>query len=123
LLTAAETQKIDIKNDVPVRRHSSGLPIDTIVTCVLPITIDTPSNRSAMPTADRSTWTPTASFANSVFAWANNVSSGKVGNDSVGRVWNEIADSPPTQGGFYEFATQDSQTEIKLIDRTNSSSS
>ena len=33
------------------------------VNCVLPGTIDTPSNRSAMPKADRSAWTPPAAIA------------------------------------------------------------
>jgi len=33
------------------------------VNCVMPGTIDTPSNRSAMPKADRSAWTPPAAIA------------------------------------------------------------
>ncbi|HEY8150434.1 MAG TPA: NAD-dependent oxidoreductase, partial [Vicinamibacteria bacterium] len=31
--------------------------------CVLPVTIDTPANRKAMPNADASRWTPPASIA------------------------------------------------------------
>lgn len=36
----------------------SGLPIDSNVVAILPITLDTPMNRKWMPKADFSTWTP-----------------------------------------------------------------
>jgi dihydropteridine reductase len=38
--------------------ESSGLPSGSRVLCVLPVTLDTPANRSAMPKADFTSWTP-----------------------------------------------------------------
>lgn len=35
----------------------SGLPSNSLVACILPITLDTPMNRKWMPKADTSTWT------------------------------------------------------------------
>lgn len=37
---------------------NSGLPENSLVVAVLPITLDTPMNRKWMPNADFSTWTP-----------------------------------------------------------------
>lgn len=36
----------------------SGLPSNSLITCILPVTLDTPMNRKWMPKADTSTWTP-----------------------------------------------------------------
>lgn len=36
----------------------SGLPTDSVVVSILPITLDTPMNRKWMPKADFTTWTP-----------------------------------------------------------------
>lgn len=36
----------------------SGLPADSLVASILPVTLDTPMNRKWMPKADTSTWTP-----------------------------------------------------------------
>lgn len=36
----------------------SGLPKDSLVAAVLPVTLDTPMNRKWMADADTSTWTP-----------------------------------------------------------------
>lgn len=36
----------------------SGMPADSLVVSILPITLDTPMNRKWMPNADFSTWTP-----------------------------------------------------------------
>lgn len=38
--------------------NKSGLPADSLVVSILPITLDTPMNRKWMPDADFSTWTP-----------------------------------------------------------------
>lgn len=38
--------------------EKSGLPKDSLVVSILPITLDTPMNRKWMPQADRSSWTP-----------------------------------------------------------------
>lgn len=40
------------------------------VASLLPVTIDTPSNRSGMPDADTSTWTPPKFIAETVLGWA-----------------------------------------------------
>lgn len=37
---------------------NSGLPENSLVVAILPITLDTPMNRKWMPKADFSTWTP-----------------------------------------------------------------
>lgn len=39
-------------------KKESGLPKDTLVVAVLPVTLDTPMNRKWMPKADFSSWTP-----------------------------------------------------------------
>lgn len=38
--------------------EGSGLPKDSLVATILPITLDTPMNRKWMPDADTSAWTP-----------------------------------------------------------------
>lgn len=38
--------------------EKSGLPENSLVVSILPITLDTPMNRKWMPNADHSTWTP-----------------------------------------------------------------
>lgn len=38
--------------------ENSGLPANSLVISILPITLDTPMNRKWMPKADFSTWTP-----------------------------------------------------------------
>lgn len=43
--------------------EKSGLPEDSLVVSILPITLDTPMNRKWMPTADFSTWTPLSFIA------------------------------------------------------------
>lgn len=41
----------------------SGMPANSMVASILPITLDTPMNRKWMPSADFSTWTPLAFIA------------------------------------------------------------
>jgi len=48
----------------------SGLPHGTHVLAILPITLDTPSNRRDMPSADFSSWTPMPEVAQKIVAWA-----------------------------------------------------
>lgn len=48
-------------------QEKSGLPDDSLVVSILPITLDTPMNRKWMPNADFSTWTPTDFLAEYVF--------------------------------------------------------
>jgi len=49
----------------------SGLPENTSVVCILPVTLDTPGNRTAMPNADHSAWTPTQVLAEKIFDWSS----------------------------------------------------
>lgn len=38
--------------------EGGGLPAQSLVASILPVTLDTPMNRKWMPKADTSTWTP-----------------------------------------------------------------
>lgn len=46
------------------------IPPNASVLTILPSTLDTPANRSAMPDADRSTWTPLDDVARQIVAWS-----------------------------------------------------
>eukprot|EP01112_Ceratiomyxa_fruticulosa_P011013 TRINITY_DN2954_c0_g1_i3.p1 TRINITY_DN2954_c0_g1~~TRINITY_DN2954_c0_g1_i3.p1 ORF type:complete len:271 (+),score=67.95 TRINITY_DN2954_c0_g1_i3:348-1160(+) len=48
----------------------SGLPHDSVVLGVLPITLDTPQNRAGMPGANFDEWTPLSEVSNKIFQWA-----------------------------------------------------
>jgi len=49
----------------------NGLPKKVTVIGIVPIMLDTASNRSAMPGADTSTWTPLPEVANKILEWSN----------------------------------------------------
>lgn len=49
----------------------SGLPKDSTVLAILPITLDTPMNRKFMPKADFSSWTSTEYVAELMHGWAD----------------------------------------------------
>eukprot|EP00002_Diphylleia_rotans_P007817 TRINITY_DN17485_c0_g1_i1.p1 TRINITY_DN17485_c0_g1~~TRINITY_DN17485_c0_g1_i1.p1 ORF type:complete len:231 (+),score=55.68 TRINITY_DN17485_c0_g1_i1:59-751(+) len=49
----------------------SNFPQGTRAVAILPLTLDTPSNRAAMPTADYSTWTPVDDIANKLVSWSD----------------------------------------------------
>nr|AGU68153.1 6,7-dihydropteridine reductase [Crithidia acanthocephali] len=49
----------------------STIPQNATVLTILPSTLDTLSNRSAMPDADRSSWTPLDDVARQILAWSN----------------------------------------------------
>jgi len=49
----------------------SGLPDDSLVVAILPITLDTPMNRKWMPNGDFSSWTPLEFIADSFIKWTN----------------------------------------------------
>ncbi|KAG0244837.1 dihydropteridine reductase-like protein [Mortierella sp. GBAus27b] len=53
----------------------SGLPADAKVDAILPVTLDTPMNRSGMPGADFSSWTPCSDVADQIFKWSDNIDS------------------------------------------------
>ncbi|CAI8029476.1 Dihydropteridine reductase [Geodia barretti] len=48
----------------------SGLPTNTSVLAILPITLDTPGNRKGMANADFSQWTPLQYLADVLVGWA-----------------------------------------------------
>ena len=64
------------------------------VNAILPLTIDTPSNRSAMPDADFSTWTSAGDIAAAIVGWAG-------------------GHSPPRNGSFVQMVTQNSRTSFE----------
>lgn len=47
----------------------SGLPAKSKVCAILPVTLDTPANRAAMPKADFSSWTPCSTVAEEIGKW------------------------------------------------------
>ncbi|CAJ0608150.1 unnamed protein product, partial [Cylicocyclus nassatus] len=47
----------------------SGLPVNSCVLALLPITLDTPMNRKWMPKADHSSWTPMPWIAERLLEW------------------------------------------------------
>ncbi|CAB3404074.1 unnamed protein product [Caenorhabditis bovis] len=53
----------------------SGLPDDSTVVAILPITLDTPMNRKWMPKADHSSWTPLTYIAENFHKWTTDTSS------------------------------------------------
>ncbi|KAI4499338.1 hypothetical protein M0802_005598 [Mischocyttarus mexicanus] len=50
----------------------SGLPEGSIVSAILPVTLDTPMNRKWMPKADKSTWTPLEFVSDLFWKWSQN---------------------------------------------------
>ena len=61
---------------------------------ILPITLDTPNNRSAMPDADTSTWTPLSFIADTVLGWT---------------------EKAPAQGGLYKVVTENNETQLVKV--------
>lgn len=72
----------------------SGLPDNSLVVSILPITLDTPMNRKWMPKADFATWTPLEFVAELFHTWIQNPS---------GR---------PTNGSLLQLVTKESKTEL-----------
>lgn len=72
----------------------SGLPDNSLVISILPITLDTPMNRKWMPNADFSTWTPLEFVAELFYTWIQNPS---------GR---------PASGSLLQLVTKESKTEL-----------
>ncbi|KAF7265699.1 hypothetical protein GWI33_020782 [Rhynchophorus ferrugineus] len=59
---------------------NSGLPANSTVLAILPITLDTPMNRKWMPNADFSTWTPLEFLAQLFINWSKNQERPKSGS-------------------------------------------
>uniref|UniRef100_U5ESB9 Dihydropteridine reductase n=1 Tax=Corethrella appendiculata TaxID=1370023 RepID=U5ESB9_9DIPT len=78
--------------------ENSGLPDNSLVVAILPVTLDTPMNRKWMPNADTSTWTPLEFVAEQFMNWT-------------------LGKNRPTNGSLVKLITKDSKTE--LIEATN----
>jgi len=74
----------------------SGLPDDSLVVSILPITLDTPMNRKWMPNADFSTWTPLEFIA------------------ELFHTWIQSPTNRPTNGSLLQLVTKDSKTELVI---------
>ncbi|CAI2347275.1 unnamed protein product [Caenorhabditis sp. 36 PRJEB53466] len=55
--------------------ENSGLPQDSSVLTILPITLDTAMNRKWMPNADHSSWTPLSHISELLYKWTVDVES------------------------------------------------
>ncbi|XP_015113328.1 dihydropteridine reductase [Diachasma alloeum] len=71
----------------------SGLPENSLVTAILPVTLDTPMNRKWMPKADTSTWTPLDFISDLFWKWSQN-------------------EERPKSGELLQLITKDNKTEI-----------
>jgi len=69
--------------------ENSGLPKGVNTVAVLPITLDTPSNRSAMPGANFSDWTPVSEIAREFLAWIGEMKPNAFKNGSLVEVKTE----------------------------------
>ena len=49
------------------------MPAGSCTLAVLPVTLDTPGNREAMPSADFSSWTPPSVLAQNIVQWSETV--------------------------------------------------
>ena len=78
--------------------EKSGLPGESCVACILPVTLDTPMNRKWMAKADFSTWTPLKFVAELFYAW-----SFKVGDR-------------PASGSLVKIVTKDSVTSTSIAE-------
>uniref|UniRef100_A0A1I8PND6 Dihydropteridine reductase n=1 Tax=Stomoxys calcitrans TaxID=35570 RepID=A0A1I8PND6_STOCA len=73
----------------------SGMPTDSLVVSILPVTLDTPMNRKWMPKADFTTWTTLTEVAELFHKWTKGV-------------------ERPKSGSLLQLITKDSKT--KLVD-------
>lgn len=74
----------------------SGLPDNSLVVSILPITLDTPMNRKWMPKADFSTWTP-LEFVAELF-----------------HTWIQSPANRPLNGSLLQLVTKESKTEFVI---------
>ncbi|XP_058450054.1 dihydropteridine reductase [Malaya genurostris] len=75
----------------------SGLPNDSLVVSILPVTLDTPMNRKWMPDADFGTWTPLEFVADLFHKWTK-------------------GEERPSSGSLLKLITADSKTELVLAE-------
>lgn len=75
----------------------SGLPEQSLVVSILPVTLDTPMNRKWMPNADFGTWTPLEFVAELFHKWTKN-------------------DGRPANGSLVKLITKDFKTELVMAE-------
>lgn len=75
----------------------SGLPEDSLVVAILPVTLDTPMNRKWMAKADFTTWTPLEFIAETFLKWTN-------------------GEERPQNGSLIQLVTKDSKTDLIVKD-------
>ena len=78
--------------------NGSGLPQNSFVASILPITLDTPMNRKWMPNADHTTWTPLEFVADLFHKWIIS------------------PENRPTNGSLIQLVTKDSKTELVVAE-------
>ena len=76
--------------------NKSGLPTNSSVLTILPITLDTPMNRKFMPKSDFSSWTSLEYVAQLMHNWASN------------------GEARPKSGSLVQLHTKGGQTELKI---------
>lgn len=75
----------------------SGLPDNSLVVSILPVTLDTPMNRKWMPNADFGTWTPLEFVADLFLKWTK-------------------GEKRPSNGSLVKLITKESNTELVMAD-------
>lgn len=73
--------------------NDGGLPKDSLVASILPVTLDTPMNRKWMPKADTSKWTPLEFVAELFWKWSQK-------------------QERPINGSLLQLITTDNKTEV-----------
>lgn len=74
--------------------NKSGLPKDSTVLAILPVTLDTPMNRKFMPKADFASWTPLEFVGELMWKWADK------------------QENRPQSGALVQLITKGGQTEL-----------
>lgn len=88
--------KAAVHHMVRTLARSADLPAEAAVVGLLPVTIDTPANRAAMPTADFAQWTPPADIAQQLLRWSERAPA-------------------PVSGAFYAFRTAQAKTVVEEL--------
>eukprot|EP01111_Echinosteliopsis_oligospora_P014253 TRINITY_DN5331_c0_g1_i1.p1 TRINITY_DN5331_c0_g1~~TRINITY_DN5331_c0_g1_i1.p1 ORF type:complete len:262 (-),score=91.89 TRINITY_DN5331_c0_g1_i1:262-969(-) len=76
---------------------NSGLPAKATVVGILPVTLDTPTNRAAMPKAKFDEWTPLDVVSSRLFEWASS------------------PDSRPSSGSLIALKTSNNHTDFESV--------
>ncbi len=80
----------------PIMKVDSFSKKGQTVLSVLPVTLDTPANRSSMPNADFSSWTPVSFVARTIHDWT-------------------LADVRPESGSMFKLITEHNVSRVEKI--------